>query len=435
MSEADQVQSGTEELQHPGVERAWALFELDRPHEALAEAAQALRDDPDDGGALRVSALSLAQLAQPEPARRMAEQLVGAHPDWAYAHATLAWVAHEPDVKLAAWHEAVDLEPDDTFLLGSLAYSLLSGGRLADAQRYLDCALQLDPEDPDLLALLSRVDLAGGNLVAARRHLDQALARDAQNLEARLAAVMLRFKQGGREAAVLELGALLAEHPRNIALRQHLHGLLEHLLSGPPPNVQRLPLLNLLLVAPVQLWWGYQARRATKRWPSALRQSAAAAGLRPPAYPWSSIGISGAAIVCAAALVAWGLGGLPYWTIWPLVSLLPMALSLSGRMLGGFDDRPWFEGFWTFALWCALPLILPLTLVRSVYRAVADPDDTELNPWSVGMGLLGVYLLLGRWAPSPSARLWLVGGGLVALVSGRWLRRAHLRRRLWAARA
>jgi len=154
--------------------------QLEDSGRALAAAESAAGRD-DAGLDRRYGDLGMLYLAYslPEPAAACFENAARLDPDeprWPYYRGQALRNAGDPDVAIAAFRRALELEPGHRGAVVALGRLLIATDRLAEAAERFDAALAGAGDDPALHAGRGRVALAAGDHPLAIHHLERALA-------------------------------------------------------------------------------------------------------------------------------------------------------------------------------------------------------------------------------------------------------------------
>ncbi|MFK7790022.1 MAG: tetratricopeptide repeat protein [Phycisphaeraceae bacterium] len=181
--------------------RAHNLYDADRYELALQAATDALRDDPDAAEPKRLMSLCLTELKRYNEAIDLAEQALSTEPDQAYLHhvlgyawylksraidASLPYALKEAGIKgqpidhaIAAYQEAVRLEPEDATFHEMLAYVFFEADQDEQAESSALAALALDPQRASCYSLLADICRVTRRYKEGHRYALQSLAVDA----------------------------------------------------------------------------------------------------------------------------------------------------------------------------------------------------------------------------------------------------------------
>ncbi|MCI0688138.1 MAG: tetratricopeptide repeat protein [Sporichthyaceae bacterium] len=142
---------------------ALALSQLGRHDQAIAAATEAVRLAPDLSSSHWV--LGHALLGSPTRAKEaypVAQRVVALDPHDADGFVLLGLAADKHkrrDEERAAYHKALELDPDNAAAMNNLAAMDLNRGRLGRAARQVTAALQMDPHEQVLRANLDQLAL------------------------------------------------------------------------------------------------------------------------------------------------------------------------------------------------------------------------------------------------------------------------------------
>lgn len=181
--------------------KAWNLYEADRYELALQAAADALGSEPDAFEPRQLMSLCLSQLKRFDEAIRVAQEALLAGPDEAFSHHVLghAWyrmaratdhglpsvlkeagVRGEPiDRAIAAYREAIRIEPTNAYYHEMLGFVLFQGDHEAQAEESVREALRLDPQRAESFSLLANICRSTRRYKQAHHYALQSLAVDA----------------------------------------------------------------------------------------------------------------------------------------------------------------------------------------------------------------------------------------------------------------
>lgn len=204
--------------------RIQLLMQQGRLDLAEAELRQCLGQDADDGWALALLSLCVAERGKPVEARRIAESAVAAEPELALAHYALGvtvagdpfapelnrgpWWKYEsipggPRLRRAAEHlrEAIRLDAYHPSFFEMLARLESELGRLSDAQVTVERGLRLDPDDAECNALLVRLLEMQGKAAQAELASRRALGSNPDHADAHAARGWALLHQGKSDEA------------------------------------------------------------------------------------------------------------------------------------------------------------------------------------------------------------------------------------------
>lgn len=179
LQQAASLQAGQME---PALAYARALSAMNQNVEALEEYAQVIKLDPGNPTLLREAGILAVASGQPERAE--------------------AWL-----------DKLFEATPDDAALAIAYARTALQTGRLDEAARRAERALDLAADDPDVLHGAGDIYAAQGKFEKAIQAYDQAVQRSQAPLPIRLARARLLTRIGRPAQAALELQAALERHP------------------------------------------------------------------------------------------------------------------------------------------------------------------------------------------------------------------------------
>jgi tetratricopeptide (TPR) repeat protein len=155
--------------------------------EAIAQAQQASKDDPQHGAARLVLARALIQRQDYDAAEKVLDELLKAGPNIAGVHAELGVLyARRNDVTRAraAFARALALEPTHVDAIEALAAVDFATGRRAEALALIEHALATAPDDSRLLIVAAKAYASADNLASAERMLLKAIEKNPSALAA-----------------------------------------------------------------------------------------------------------------------------------------------------------------------------------------------------------------------------------------------------------
>jgi len=117
------------------------------------------------------------------------------------------------DEAIAAYQEALAINPNHIPTLSNLGVAYYQQGRLTEAQNTFRKVLSIDPNDAETHYLLGAALIQAGDLTAAEAELTQALRLKPDLPEARFGMGVLRRLQGRTEEAIREFEAFLQGPP------------------------------------------------------------------------------------------------------------------------------------------------------------------------------------------------------------------------------
>jgi tetratricopeptide (TPR) repeat protein len=160
------------------------LREAHRYQESYDLLTEALRGAPDDPNLLYETAMSAERLDRLDVMETHLRHLVQLRPDYAHAYNALGYTFADRNIRLKEAYELIDkalqLAPDDGFILDSMGWVQYRLGNLSAARDYLGRAYRLKPE-PDVAAHLGEVMWLQGDREAARNVWREAGRRESDN--------------------------------------------------------------------------------------------------------------------------------------------------------------------------------------------------------------------------------------------------------------
>jgi tetratricopeptide (TPR) repeat protein len=151
---------------------AQLLREAKRYRDAYEVLAQGLARAPDDTGLLYDAAMAAERLDKLDVMEGHLRQLIKLRPDYAHAYNALGYTFADRNIRLPEAREliekALELAPEDGYILDSMGWVYFRLGDLARARQYLERAYKLKPE-AEVAAHLGEVMWAQGEREAARR--------------------------------------------------------------------------------------------------------------------------------------------------------------------------------------------------------------------------------------------------------------------------
>ncbi len=160
------------------------LRDAHRYQESYDLLAAALRAAPDDPNLLYETAMSAERLDRLDVMELHLRHLVQLKPDYAHAYNALGYTFADRNIRLAEAYELIDkalqLAPDDGFILDSMGWVQYRLGNLSAARDYLGRAYRLKPE-ADVAAHLGEVMWRQGDRDAARNVWREASRRESDN--------------------------------------------------------------------------------------------------------------------------------------------------------------------------------------------------------------------------------------------------------------
>jgi hypothetical protein len=104
----------------------------------------------------------------------------------------------------------------------NLGYAYYRVGRFADAEEYLNRAIQIDNRDPDEFIFLARAQMEQGKLAQAAQNVGRALERGPQSPGFHFVLAKILEDSGKREQAIAEYRTEVLYHPENAMARGEL---------------------------------------------------------------------------------------------------------------------------------------------------------------------------------------------------------------------
>ncbi len=148
------------------------LREAKRYRDAFDVLAQGLARAPDDTSLLYDAAMAAERLDKLDVMEDYLRRLIKLRPDYAHAYNALGYTFADRNIRLQEAREliekALELEPEDGYILDSMGWLYFRLGDLARAREYLERAYRLKPE-AEIAAHLGEVMWMQGERDAARR--------------------------------------------------------------------------------------------------------------------------------------------------------------------------------------------------------------------------------------------------------------------------
>ncbi|MDR2261493.1 MAG: tetratricopeptide repeat protein [Azoarcus sp.] len=158
---------------------AQLLADAGRVREAYGLVDRVLREQPDDSDLLYESAMLAERIGMHEVLEGRLRKLIALHPDHAHAYNALGYSLADRGIRLEEAERliarALELAPENAFILDSMGWVLFRRGDLAGALKQLEEAYALRT-DPEIAAHLGEVLWRLERNDDARRILDEALA-------------------------------------------------------------------------------------------------------------------------------------------------------------------------------------------------------------------------------------------------------------------
>lgn len=177
---------------------AQLLRDARRYRDAFDVLTQGLARAPDDAGLLYDAAMAAERLDKLDVMESHLRQLIKLRPDNAHAYNALGYTFADRNIRLPEAREliekALQLAPDDGYILDSMGWVHFRLGDLARAREYLERAYRLKPE-AEVAAHLGEVMWAQGERDAARRLWREYWKKEPDNetLKATLARLKVRL--------------------------------------------------------------------------------------------------------------------------------------------------------------------------------------------------------------------------------------------------
>lgn len=159
---------------------AQLLRDHQQPDAAYRLLADELKKDPDDEGLLYDTAMAAERAGDVKEMERLLRQLIEINPEAANAYNALGYSLADRGLRLPEAKQliekAVQLVPDDGYILDSLGWVEFKMGRMQEARKILEQAMKMRP-DAEIAAHLGEVLWASGDRDGARK-----VWRDGQRL-------------------------------------------------------------------------------------------------------------------------------------------------------------------------------------------------------------------------------------------------------------
>ncbi len=218
----------------PHLQRALVLQEQRRHELAEKELRQHLVDEPNDGFAHALLAVSLLEQERRNDAEQSAREAIGLAPDMAFTHYTLARVLadrnrHEDALAIIA--EAIRLDPANADFHSMQASFRFQRESWAGALAAAETGLQFDPEHINCNNLRAMALVKLGRKAEAGATIDTTLARDPSDAFSHANKGWTLLEQGKRKQAMKHFHESLRLDPTNEWTRA---GLVEAIKAGNP---------------------------------------------------------------------------------------------------------------------------------------------------------------------------------------------------------
>ena len=178
-----QIQNEQQRLQLTQAEAA-LLREASKYQDAFDLLGQALQKTPDSPDLLYDHAMAAEKVNRVDVLEANLRKLIGMRPDHAHAYNALGYTLADRNERLPEAHQliekALQLAPDDAFIMDSMGWVLYRMGRNREALDYLQRAYAVRA-DADIAAHLGEVLWAAGQHDQARKIWSDALKEHAQN--------------------------------------------------------------------------------------------------------------------------------------------------------------------------------------------------------------------------------------------------------------
>ncbi|HUP95305.1 MAG TPA: tetratricopeptide repeat protein [Burkholderiales bacterium] len=163
---------------------AQLLREANAHNDAFELLGQALQKTPDNADLLYDHAMAAEKVNRVDVLESNLRKLIKMRPDHAHAYNALGYTFADRNQRLDEAQQliqkALELAPNDAFIMDSMGWVLFRLGRTREALDYLQRAFTLRP-DADIAAHLGEVLLADGKQDEARKVWSDALKENAQN--------------------------------------------------------------------------------------------------------------------------------------------------------------------------------------------------------------------------------------------------------------
>lgn len=151
---------------------AQLLRDHQQPDAAYRLLADELKKDPDDEGLLYDTAMAAERAGDVKEMERLLRQLIEINPEAAQAYNALGYSLADRGLRLPEAKQliekAVQLVPDDGYILDSLGWVEFKMGRVQEARKILEQAMKMRP-DAEVAAHLGEVLWASGDREGARK--------------------------------------------------------------------------------------------------------------------------------------------------------------------------------------------------------------------------------------------------------------------------
>lgn len=342
-----------------GSRAAIQLINAGRTDDAITMLGRQLAQRPDDVTALGLLSLAHLRSRRWADALTTADHAIALAPEYvpAWQRRCIALIELDRmDDALAAAVEYLNLAPDQWHAHYTMARALrATKGRMPDALRHANRAVELAPNDPDAHNLLGVLHRELEDKPSAERAYQAALAIDPAHALARSNLALLKLGRVGTAEVMAGLRAAAASDPQQEAIHRNMAlvavlGLVRIgtwlalvdllitwfvvvLASGPGTALTRVVVFGLILVSWLVLlgWWIGRLRPYLR----SLVPAAAARLLRSSDARWGLFGI-GCSVVLGSVALLWPAAGPELVT---LAYVVQIAGSLTSRQLAARRRR------------------------------------------------------------------------------------------------
>lgn len=224
LRDADRAAKVAPDLAEPHVTRAHALAALKRPDDALAAYGEALRQDPDDVGALIGMGFQSRHAKRLDEAMTALDKAMKLAPDNADApfERALVWAAKDDPAKaLADYAASIAIRPSAAAHYNRGQLLAIGGDHKAALAEYRKAA-ELDPKDPDALnAIGIELSETGGGEEELKAY-QAALKVDPDNIAARINSAIYHAEREDWAASAASYRSAMVLQPRRADLHTAL---------------------------------------------------------------------------------------------------------------------------------------------------------------------------------------------------------------------
>jgi tetratricopeptide (TPR) repeat protein len=191
------------------------------PEERIATLSQTVKDNPNDKNANAELGELLVETGKPSEGRDRLETAVRLGQNDAQTWFFIGMADRElddlPD-SVAAFERAENLDPGNEAVLSSLVDAYLGAGRVDDALRIANRAVELHPTESFGYEALGMVQLDQGKFDEGRASLNKAITIDPKDVRAKLliGRSYLGQKNADPDKALAQFDAILADDPKNV---------------------------------------------------------------------------------------------------------------------------------------------------------------------------------------------------------------------------